>query len=131
MKLKSNINKVLFLTFSILVLTCMLLYYFVFNIYEVEIVSVPNVVFADPSSEVIIKIKPINALGWEVPLRTTSGTFRITEGKDYVEIIIINEDEGFMILRATGLVGTVGIYVDSKFSLFPSYIKINFLPKSV
>jgi hypothetical protein len=131
MNLKSNNNKVLFLSFSILILTGMLLYYFVFNIYEVEIVSVPNVVFADPSTNITIKIKPINALGSKVPLRTASGTFRITEGKEYVEIIIINEDEGFLILRSTGIVGTVGIYVDSEFSLFPSYIEINFLPKSV
>jgi hypothetical protein len=131
MKLKRSISKVLALIFSIFLFTSVILYYFVFNIYEEEIVSIPKVVFADPSSKVTIKIKPINALGWEVPLRKNSGTFRITEGNANVEIIIMNEEEGYIILRSTGIIGIVGIYVDSEFSLFPSYIEINFLPRNV
>jgi hypothetical protein len=97
----------------------------------VEIISIPKVVFADPTSNITIKIKPINAFGWEVPLRNASGTFRIIEGKNNVEIILINEDEGIIILRSKGVVGIIGIYVESEFSIFPSYIEINFLPKSV
>jgi hypothetical protein len=131
MKLKTSLSKVLLIAFSILTLTGMLLYYFVLNIYEVEIISIPEVVFADPSSKIMIKIKPINVLGWEVPLRNASGTFRITEGRDNVEIILINEEEGFIILRSKGVVGIIGIYIESEFSLFPSYIEINFLSKSV
>ena len=109
----------------------MLLYYYVFNIYEVEILSIPKVVFADPSSHITVRIKAVNALGWEVPLRKASGKFMLAEGKDNVEIININEEEGIMLLRSKGVVGVVGIYVESEFSLFPSYIEIRFLPKSV
>ncbi len=130
MSLKSKISKVLILSFSILLFTGTLLYYFIFKIYKVEIVSVPEVVFADPSSNVTIKIKPLNVLGWEVPLRTASGRFKITEGNEKVEIIKSNEEEGFIIVKSTGIVGIVGFYVDSEFSLFPSYIEINFLPRS-
>ena len=126
-----SINKVLLLSICILTITGIFLYYFVFNIYEVEIISIPKVVFADQSSQITVKIKPVNALGWEVPLRKASGTFMITEGKDNVEIILINEEEGFITLRSKGVVGVVSIYVESEFSLFPSYIEIKFLPKSV
>jgi hypothetical protein len=97
----------------------------------VQIISIPKVIFADTSSQVTLKIIPINALGWEAPLRKASGTFQITEGYAKVEIININEEEGFIILRSKGIVGIVGVYVESEFSLFPSYIEINFLPKSV
>lgn len=131
MILDTSINKVLLLSICILTITGIFLYYFVFNIYEVEIISIPKVVFADPSSQITVKIKPVNALGWEVPLRKVSGTFMITEGKDNVEIILINEEEGFITLRSKGVVGVVSIYVESEFSLFPSYIEIKFLPKSV
>ena len=131
MILDTSINKVLLLSICILTITGIFLYYFVFNIYEVEIISIPKVVFADPSSQITVTIKPVNALGWEVPLRKASGTFMITEGKDNVEIILINEEEGFITLRSKGVVGTVSIYVESEFSLFPSYIEIKFLPKSV
>ena len=87
-------------------------------------------VFADPSSQITVKIKPINALGWEVPFRRARGRFIITEGRDKVEIINLNEEEGFIILRSLGVVGSVSIIVESEFSLFPSYIKIQLLPKS-
>ena len=131
MKLKSKIGKVILLTSTILTFISILIYYYLFNIYEVEIISIPKVVFADPSSEFIVKIKPINALGWEVPFRKVSGKFMITYGKDKIELINLNEEEGFLILRSLGVVGVVEIYVDSEYSLFPSYIKIQFLPKSV
>jgi len=131
MKLRTSIGKVLLLSSTILTFICLLLYYYVFNIYEVEIISIPTVVFADPSSQITVRIKPINALGWEVPFRNASGRFIITEGRDKVEIINFNEEEGFLTLRSIGVVGAVGIYVESEFSLFPSYIKIQFLPKSV
>ena len=131
MKLKSTIGKVFLLTSTILTFISILIYYYVFNIYEVELISIPNVVFADPSSEITVKIKPINALGWEVPFRKVSGRFMITSGKDKVELIHLSEEEGVIKLRSVGVVGMVEIHVDSKFSLFPSYIKIKFLPKSV
>ncbi len=131
MKLNTSIIKVLVFSFSILNFTGTMFYYFVFNSYEVEIISIPKVVFAEPSSQITVKIKPINVLGWEVPFRSAGGEFKITEGSDLVEIILINKEEGFITLISKGVVGIVGIYVESEFSLFPSYIEIHFLQKSV
>ena len=131
MKSKTSVIKFMFLPFSIVLLATTFLYYFVYNIYEVEIVSDPKIAFADPAKKVKVIIKPINAMGWSVPLRTVSGTFKITEGINNIEIISINEEEGTLILRSTGVVGTVGIYVESDYSLFPSYIEISFLPRRV
>ena len=131
MILKSRLGKVLLLSSAILTIICALLYYYVFNIYEVEIISIPEVVFADPNSQITVKIKPINALGWEVPFRKASGRFMITEGRDKVELIKLSEEEGIMTLGSVGVVGIVEIYVESELSLFPSYVKIKLLPKSV
>ena len=63
--------------------------------------------------------------------RSAGGEFKITEEHDIVEIILINKEEGFITLISKGVVGIVGIYVESEFSLFPSYIEIHILPRSV
>jgi hypothetical protein len=34
-------------------------------------------------------------------------------------------------LQSTGTEGKVGIYIESKYSLFPSYIEVQILPKTV
>lgn len=63
--------------------------------------------------------------------RSAEGEFNITEGRYIVEIVLINKEEGFITLISKGVVGIVGIYVESEFSLFPSYIEIHILPRSV
>ena len=108
-----------------------MLYYFVFNIYEVEIISIHKVVFAESTSKITLKINPINSLGLQVPFRSSGREFNITEGRYIVEIVLINKEEGFITLISKVIVGIVGIYVESEFSLFPSYIEIHILPRSV
>jgi hypothetical protein len=107
------------------------IYHFLFNIYEVKIVAEPEVIFADLSSEIIIVIKPINALGWEIPFRSVSGKFKIVEGNDIVNIILKDEENGFILLRSKGIDGKVAVYVDSEYSFLPSYIEIQIFPRMV
>ena len=127
----NNKVKVFLLAILILFLAAFILYYFIFNIYEIEVTVRPKIVFADPSREIQIEIKPINALGWKVPFRTAKGKFKIVEGNNIVEIIKVKEDVGMFILRSKGIEGTVGIYIESEFSLFPSYVEIHLLSKQV
>ena len=79
--------KVFSLAILILSLAGFILYYFIFNIYEIEVTVSPKMVFADPSCEIQIEIKPINAMGWKVPFRTATGKFKIVKGNNIVEII--------------------------------------------
>jgi hypothetical protein len=119
------------LFFIVLVLAGFILHYFIFSIYEVKIIVEPKVVFADPSTEIKVTAKPINAMGWEVPLRTVKTRFKILEGNDLVTIKLVDEENGFILLQSIGIIGKVGIYIDSEYSLFPSYIEVQILPKTV
>jgi hypothetical protein len=123
--------KTFILLFIISVLAGFILHYFIFSIYEVKIVVKPSEVFADPSTEIKVTAKPINAMGWEVPFRTVKAKFKILEGNDLVTIKSVDEENGFILLQSTGTEGKVGIYIDSEYSLFPSYIEVQILPKTV
>lgn len=127
----NNKFKVFSLAILVLFLVGFILYYFIFNIYEIEVTVSPKIVFADPSCEIQIEIKPINALGWKVPFRTATGKFKIVKGNNIVEIIKVKEDVGMFILRSRGIEGIVGIYIESVFSLFPSYVEVSLQPKQV
>ena len=126
-----KITKIFILIFIILVLAGFSIHYFIFSIYEVNIVVKPKEVFADPSTEIKVTVIPINAMGWEVPLRTVKAKFKILEGDDLVIIKLVNEEDGFILLQSIGAEGKVSIYIDSDYSLFPSYIEIQILPKTV
>ncbi len=123
--------KTFILFFIVLVLAGFNLHYFIFSIYEVKIVVKPNEVFADPSSVIKVTANPINAMGWEVPFRTVKAKFKILEGNDLVTIKLVDEENGIILLQSIGTEGKVGIYIDSEYSLFPSYIEVQILPKSV
>ncbi len=126
-----KIIKTFILFFIVLVLAGFILHYFIFSIYEVKIVVKPKEVFADPSTEIKVTAKPINAMGWEVPFRTVKTKFKILEGNDLVTIKLVDEENGFILLQSIGTEGKVGIYIDSEYSLFPSYIEVQILPKTV
>ena len=126
-----KIIKTFILSFVVLVLAGFFLHYFIFSIYEVKIVVKPKEVFADPSTEIKVTAKPINAMGWEVPFRTVKTKFKILEGNDLVTIKSVDEENGFILLQSVGTEGKVGIYIDSEYSLFPSYIEVQILPKTV
>lgn len=123
--------KTFVLFFILLVLAGFILHYFIFSIYEVKIVVKPSEVFADPSTEIKVTVKPINAMGWEVPFRTVKAKFKILGGNDLVTIKLVDEDNGFILLQSIGTEGKIGIYIDSEYSLFPSYIEVQILPKTV
>ena len=126
-----KIIKTFILFFIILVLVGFNLHYFIFSIYEVKIVVRPKDVFADPSSEIKVTIKPINAMGWEVPFRTIKAKFNILEGNNLVTIKLVDEENGIILLQSIGIEGKVSIYIDSEYSLFPAYIEVQILPKTV
>lgn len=126
-----KIIKTFILLFILLVLSGFTLHYFIFSIYEVNIDVYPEIVFADPSSEIKVTVKPINAMGWSIPFRTVKAKFKILEGNNLILIKSVDQENGFILLQSVGVEGTVGIYIDSEYSLFPSYIEIQIHPKTV
>ena len=124
-------TKIFILIFTMLVIMGYILHYFIFSIYEVNIAVNPEVVFSDPSTEVKVTVKPINAMGWDVPFRTVKAKFKILEGDNLVKIKLVDEENGFILLQPIGMEGKAGIYIESEYSLFPSYIEIQILPKTV
>ncbi len=52
-------------------------------------------------------------------------------GNDLVTIKLVDEENGFILLQSMGTEGKVGIYIYSEYSLFPSYIEVQILPKTV
>lgn len=114
----------------LLILAGFILHYFIFSIYEIKIISEPKLIFAGQPSEIKISAKPINAMGWVAPFRSVNAKFRIINGQDFVDVLYVNEENGFILLRSKGIEGKVEFYIDAEYSLFPSYFEIHILPKT-
>ena len=115
----------IFFIISIIVLVFGLsVYYFIFNTYEVSISIKPKNLFADYKSTTIIKVIPINSLGFEIPFRSVKAKIEIEEGNDLIDIIKENEETGVFILRAKDKPGKVKVIIKSDKSLLPTLITI-------
>ena len=119
---KSRIYLILSIIILIIFFSC---YYYFFNIFETVIRINPKNLYADNQSTAVIEVIPINALGMKVPFRNVSADFEIREGKQLVEVISENKNEGVIKLKAKSNTGTVVIYVRSKYSLLPSLVEIH------
>ena len=115
----------------ILIASCLLTYYFIFNIYEVTYSVEPPDILADYASTVEINTVPVNAAGNKVPLRHSFTDFKITAGSDLVDIADENKEAGKLVLRAKGLAGKVIVRMKSKHAILPSSAEINIYPVPV
>ncbi len=87
--------------------------------------------YAVHSSEMVIEVIPVNALGKKAWFRKSSATFEIVEGNDLLEIIEYKKESGFIKIRSKGKAGLVGIKIKSEHSLLPEYIEIEILALTV
>jgi len=106
-------------------------YFFLYNIYGVEIKKSTDNLYADFDSEMTIKIYPVNALGKKAWFRKTSAHFEIIEGFDLISILENNPDDGMLKIKANGRTGIVGIKIKSIHSLFPDYVEFEILSLAV
>lgn len=106
-------------------------YFFLYNIYGSEVIRKPQNLYADHSSEMIIEVVPVNALGKKAWFRSSSASFEIIEGLGLIEIIEYNKKSGFIKIRSKGKIGVVGIKIKSEHSLLPEYIEIEILALTV
>ncbi len=120
-----NIYIILILVLSIAALTA---YYYLFNIYEVTFSVSPKELYADNTSTCTIETVPLNALGRKALFRTAATKFKIEEGKDLVEIILNDEENGKLIIKAKNRTGKVTVFIKSKLALLPSSVQIPIYP---
>lgn len=106
-------------------------YFFLYNIYGVEIKKSTDNLYADFDSEMTIKIYPVNALGKKAWFRKTSAHFEIIEGLELISILENNPDDGMLKIKANGRTGIVGIKIKSIHSLFPDYVEFEILSLAV
>ena len=106
-------------------------YHYIFSIYEITYKVTPDKLYADNNSTLIIEAIPINSLGWKAPFRKTYSEFTFNEGKDLVEIIFQDNNNGILKLRAKEKSGKVSMTIKTKYSLLPSTLEIVIEPNVV
>jgi len=112
----------------IVTLIGVLIHQYIFSIYEVEYKISSRVLYLQSDTKIIIEAVPINSFGFRTPFRKSYAKFSITEGKDLIEIVENDYDEGVLIVRAKNEPGTVTIRVKSKYSLLPTEFEIKIIP---
>lgn len=120
-------NILLIVVLSLIIITLFISQY-VTNIYEVTYNVSTYTLYADNSSECKIETEPINGLGYRVPFRNSPTFFEIKIGRELVEIVKNDYDNGILIIRAKDKKGKVEIYCKSIHALLPSVFEIEILP---
>jgi len=84
---------------------------FVFRTVRVEIEMSPPFLRASPTSQLSLKIIPINSLGFRTPFAHQKARFDIEEGSNLIELIQTIEYD-HAVVRSKGVEGeaTVGVY---------------------
>jgi hypothetical protein len=115
----------IFLIFILLIIIAgFAAFHYLFSIYEVIYKITPQKLYADNSSTVVIDVVPLNSLGWKAPFRKAYSDFILVEGKELVDVILIDNVNGKLILKAKEKPGKVTITIKSKYSLLPSTLEI-------
>ena len=87
--------------------------------------------YADNTSILVIEAVPINSFGWKAPFRKSHTEFTFNEGKDLIEVVFRDNDNGTLKLRAKGKPGKISVTIKTKYSLLPSTIEIIIEPNVV
>jgi hypothetical protein len=84
---------------------------FVFRTARVEVEMSPSFLRANPTSQLSLKLIPINSLGFRTPFAHQKARFDIEEGSNLIELVQTIEYD-HAIVRSKGIEGeaTVGIY---------------------
>ena len=121
-------DQIYFIIIFLFLLVSFLIYYYIFNIYEVTYSVEPPELYADNISTAVIRSVPLNAIGMRAPFRHSFTVFDINDGKDLVEIIGKNNNKGEIILRAKDRIGKVVVLIKAEHAILPSSVEINIYP---
>jgi hypothetical protein len=121
-------NQIYFIAVLAIIIIVLFGFQYFVSIYEVDIVTEPEVLFADNTSVCLIRTVPLNSFGWKVPFRKASAQIEIREGSDLVDIVKLDEDNGIIKIKAREKTGIVVIYIKPEKALLPSSVEVKILP---
>ncbi len=111
-----------YLVIFLIILSALFFYNYVYSIYEIKYEISNQIIFCNSTAE--IKAVGINAMGYEITIRTISAYYEIIEGQDLVEIIYKDVSKGELKIKALSKSGIVTIRATSPYSLLPAIIEI-------
>lgn len=126
-------SKTMWITlFAILgtLLAAIVLFNYVFSIYETRFDVTNQTLYADAGSTVTITATPINAWGFKAPLRKAHTRFVIEEGADKVDVVTKDEENGVLTLKSRLLSGKVVVRAIPAKALFPTKIELEIYPNT-
>jgi hypothetical protein len=124
-------NEIYLIFVIVFLIACLFIFHYFFSIYEVIFKITPDKLYADNSSTIIIEVVPINSFGWRAPFRKSFAEFTFLEGKDLIDILSFDNENGILKLKAKDKSGKISISIKSKYSLLPSTIEIIIAPNIV
>ncbi|MFO7525773.1 MAG: hypothetical protein R6W68_09990 [Ignavibacteriaceae bacterium] len=127
----SRRKNILIILIPVIVLIVIFLSLYVLNVYGDVIIRDPENLFADHNSIIKIEVVPVNAFGWKIPFRKSRAEFEFIEGENLIEVIEIDNQNGFIKLRSKSEPGRVEISVKSRYSLLPNLVIIEILTLTV
>ena len=124
-------NLIIFIIVPSVLLIIFFSYQYLIKVYESTVEVKPKNLFADNQSTITISVVPLNGLGWEALFRTSSAEFNVVEGVSLVEVILLDNEKGKLILKAKSEAGKVVVEIKSRHSLLPMLVEIYVQPNLV
>lgn len=111
-------------------LLALVLFNYVFSIYETKFDVTRDVLYADGAATATITATPINAWGFKAPFRKGMTKYIIEEGADKVDVLINDEVNGVFSIRSKLIAGKVVIRATPAKSLFPTKFELEIYPNT-
>ena len=120
--------EIYFTAVTVFALLVLLVHQYIFSIYEVEYTISSRILYLNSDSKIVIEAIPVNSFGFRAPFRNSYTKFSVVEGKELIEIVENNNEQGKLIIESKNIPGKVVIRVKSKFSLLPTEFEIKIIP---
>ncbi len=111
-------------------LLAIVLFNYVFSIYETKFDVTRDVLYADGATTATITAIPVNAWGFKAPFRKGTTRYIIEEGADKVDILLNDEQNGIFSIRSKLIAGRVVIRAIPAKSLFPTKFELEIYPNA-
>ncbi len=113
-----------------LLVLAVVLFNYVFSIYETKFEQDHTELYADGISTVTIRAVAINAWGFKAPFRAGTTEYLIEEGLDKIDIVKNDRQAGILVLRSKLVAGRVVVRAIPEKSLLPTSFEIEIFPNS-
>ncbi len=112
------------LIITLLLLSALFLWLYLFNIYEVKVSVSPEYLLVDDKSKIELRVIPLNSFGHKAVFREVKAKFTVEKGKEIIENFIVNDDSNKALILPNGKLGNIVILVEADQGLFPTRVEI-------